>query len=142
MIDLKLTIYLAGTSPDNGYRQFVVEKYGYYFIFHDPLKNITKEIVSQMIGDTCGHIFVVRRDKKWILDSDILVAYIKNGISTFGTSMEIIFAYSNSIPVFVIDETKKTFEDYWVKFHTTKFFVSIDECFNYILNGGSLKFLN
>lgn len=134
MKNLKLTIYLAGTVSANNYREYVNEKYGDKFNFYDPLKNITRKEISEIIGDTCGHIFVVRRDKKWILKSDILVAYIKDGISSFGTSMEIIFAHENSIPVFLIDETTKSFDDYWIRFHTTQFFYSIDDCFHYILD--------
>ena len=133
-VNNKLKIYLAGTVTANDYRDFVESKYSSDLILHNPLKNISKEIVSKDIGDNTGHIYVVKRDKRAILDSDILVAYIKDGISTFGTSMEILFAHDNSIPVFVIDKTRKSFNDFWVKFHTSKFFDSIDDCFTYILN--------
>lgn len=131
----KLRVYLAGSTLAHEYREFVELKYSKDIIIHNPLKNITRDIVSEDIGNTTGHIFVVKRDKKAILESDILIAYIKNGISTFGTSMEILFAHDNSIPVFLIDETKKSFSDYWVKFHTRRFFESIEDCFNYILDG-------
>jgi nucleoside 2-deoxyribosyltransferase len=130
---LELRIYLSGTVSADEYRNFVESEYSRNLILYNPLKNITKDIISKEIGNNTGYIFVVKKDKKDILKSDILVAYIKDGISTFGTSMEIIFAHGNSIPVFVIDETKKSFDDYWVKFHTTKFFESIEECFEFIL---------
>jgi len=78
--------------------------------------------------------WIVRRDKKLILSSDILVAYIDSYGITTGTTMETIFAFENGIPTYLIDTKQKHVDDYWFKFHTKKIFKTVDECFSEILN--------
>lgn len=74
---------------------------------------------------------VVEKDKQLIIDSDIVVAYIHS--PSWGTPMEIIYAYENGIPVYVINSNRDHTENFWVKYHTTKFFDNINDCFDYIL---------
>ena len=130
---LKLTVYLAGYSGDTEYREFVEKNFGDKIKLINPM-NITHLEVIEDIGkneyDTC----IVRRDKKLILSSDIVVAYLSENSPSFGTTMEIVYAYENGIPVYVIDITKgmQKYNDAWVKFHTKKSFDTIIDCFCYI----------
>ena len=96
---------------------------------------VTHHQVIDEIGLNEYATWIVRRDKKWILESDIFVVYIGDQGATWGSAMEIIFAYENGIPVYVIDASvNKSGNDGWVKFHTKKSFNSIDECFDFILS--------
>lgn len=128
----QLTIYLAGHSKETYYRAYVKKKYARLNLI-DPMEIHVFDL-DNLVGKNNVHTFIVRRDQKLILESDILVAYIKVG-STFGTTMEIAFAKSNNIPVYVID-TNRSREDIWLKYHTDKFFDEIDDCFEYILGKG------
>jgi len=128
-------MYLAGWSKYFDYRKYTIDKYGNKLNLINPM-NITHTEVISDVGtneyDTC----IVRRDKKLILSSDILIAYVGDQGSTWGTTMEICFAYEHGIPVYVIDVTPgmKNYNDAWLKFHTKKEFGNIDDCFNYILS--------
>ena len=126
-----LKVYLSGCSDEKGYRKYVIDKYGKVLDLLDPM-TLTWDQVNSDIGKNSRANYIVIRDKKLILESNIVVAYIKVG-STFGTTMEIIYAYSNGIPIYLIDETKKFRENPWVVFHSSKVFDSIDECFEHIL---------
>jgi len=130
---LKLTIYLAGYSGDTEYREFVEKNWGENLNLINPM-NITHLEVIEDIGKNEYSTCIVRRDKKLILSSDILVAFLSEHSPSFGTTMEIIYAYENGIPVYVIDGTKgmSKYNDAWVKFHTKKSFDTITECFNFI----------
>ncbi len=132
IVSPQLTIYLAGHSKETYYRTYVKKKYANFNII-DPMGIHVFEL-DKILGDNEVHNFIVRRDQKLILQSDILVAYIKVG-STFGTTMEIAFAKSNNIHTYVIDPDKFR-EDPWLKYHTDIFFNDIDECFKYILGKG------
>ena len=125
----QLTIYLAGHSKETYYRTYVKKKYSKLNLI-DPME-IQSFDLDKLLGKQNVHTFIVRRDHKLILESDILVAYIKIG-STFGTTMEISFAKSNNIPVYIID-TGKFREDIWLRYYTDKFFDTIDDCFENIL---------
>jgi nucleoside 2-deoxyribosyltransferase len=133
--NLFLTVYLAGYSKEYSYRNYVENKYSDKINILNPM-SITHEQVIEKIGINEYSSFIVRRDKKMILSSDILIAYIGEHGSSFGTTMEIIYAYENGVPVYVIDDTQgmKNWNDAWVKFHTKKVFGNIDKCFNFILS--------
>ena len=61
------------------------------------------------------------------------------GFLLAGTMMEIVYAYSKNIPVFLIISPDKDFEnDIWLKYHSNKMFFDVNECYDYILN----QFLN
>jgi len=130
-----LTGYLAGWSQYTEYREFAIKNYGDKVNLLNPMSITHLEVIDN-IGKNEYDTYIVRRDKKLILSSDILVAYLGDQGSTWGTTMEIIFAYENGVPVYVIDTTlgMKNYNDAWVKFHTKKVFDSITECFEYIIS--------
>jgi nucleoside 2-deoxyribosyltransferase len=131
----KLQIYLAGWSKYKDYRDYCIEKYGDKLDLINPM-SITHFEVIDNIGKNQYDTYIVRRDKKLISHSDILVVYLSEKGCTWGSTMEIIYAYENGVPVYVIDDTQgmKNWNDAWVKFHTKKVFSSIPECFNFILS--------
>jgi len=112
----KLRIYLAGYTLQKEYRRIVHEKYDSDFDILDPLL-----LVPQ------NHDKLPSLDKSLIISSDILVAYITQ--PSWGTAMEIIFAYDHNKLVVIIDPTEQIRKDKWVKFHCYRFFNSIEECF-------------
>lgn len=125
----KLTVYLAGYSKEVYYRELVKSKYGKSLNLINPM-----EILESDLNEEIGvnkHIFIVRRDQKLILQSDIFVAFISIG-PTFGTSMEICFSKQNNIPVYVIEPNKTYRYDSWLKYYTTIFFDNIEQCFDFI----------
>lgn len=136
-LDLKLSVYLAGYSEERRYREFVEKVYGDKLILLNPMTITHLEVIDE-IGENEYATYIVRRDKKMILQSDILVVYIDQygAYPLWGTTMEIMFAYDHGIPVYVIDVTPemKHANNAWVKFHTKKSFNSIENCFNFILN--------
>jgi len=79
----------------------------YTFLINDPnpSEGVTKESK-----------FLVNRDKQTIDESKILVAYISK--VTFGTTMEIFYAYSNNKIVIVIDPMKQFRDDLWLNYHS------------------------
>ena len=132
---LRLTLYLAGSSKELKYREYIENKYRWDFLLLNPL-NISREESLEQIGNNEHNTFLVRRDKKMILSSDIVIVYIgETGQASWGTAMEIEFAYSNGVPVYVIDESiDKQSHDVWIKFHAKKIFSGIDECFDWLLS--------
>ena len=74
---------------------------------------------------------VVEKDKILIKESDILVAYVQN--HSFGTCMEIIYSFEHNVPVYTINPNKEHRENFWLKYHTTKFFDTISDCFDEII---------
>jgi nucleoside 2-deoxyribosyltransferase len=132
---LKLTIYLAGHTEEKNYRNIAITNYGNKINFLNPMTITHLEVLDE-IGYNEYETYIVRRDKKMILESDILVAYLDYNSPSWGTTMEIIYAAENDIPVYVIDSTPfmKNYNNPWVKFHTKKAFSNIETCFEYILN--------
>jgi len=132
---LRLTLYLAGSSKEIKYRDYVIQKYWNNFLFLNPL-NISREESLEQIGPNEHNTFLVRRDKRMILSSDIVIVYIgESGKPSWGTAMEIMFAYERGIPVYVIDESlNNQGDDVWINFHVKKIFCMIDECFNWLLS--------
>jgi nucleoside 2-deoxyribosyltransferase len=136
-----LKIYLAGNVYETEYRKYVHETYYDTLNIFDPLQKIEAGIInidfSKVFDKTL--LFtneeitkIVECDKNAIIQCDILVAYIKK--PSFGTIMEILHSYNNQIPVYVINPEKTFINDVWLKYHTTRFFETIDECFNHILS--------
>jgi len=120
-----ITLYLAGGKRETAYRATVHDMHDRdpYFTILDPFNNPTRPIEYKKI---------VEDDKGMILASDVVVAYVQ--MFTAGTMMEIEFAYSNNIPVYVITDNSAISDDIWVKYHTTLFFSSIGNCFAYMRN--------
>lgn len=127
----KLTIYLAGYSKESEYRRIVKEKYGQFFTLIDPMDFEIEQVVKSMAVEDACHL-VIRRDKEMIIGSDILVAYINR--PSFGTIMEIMFAYMNNIPVYIINENGQWINDLWLYYHATELFNSIESCFTYLIS--------
>ena len=121
----KINIYLAATYTDSEaiqFRNYTTEKYGTLFNLIDP----------KLYSESVNSDQIVERDIANIKSCDILVAYIKE--PTFGTCAEIPYAYINKKIIYVIQPNGKYLKDYWLKYHTTKFFKTVDECFEHILN--------
>ena len=130
--------YLAGHIKELEYRKIVIEKYGDKFIFHDPcnfdVEKKAKELQIDATNISEVSEAIVRTDKNMILGSDFVIAYINK--PTFGTIMEVMFAYDHNIPVYVINENEQFINDFWLFYHSKEIFTSIDSCFEYlILNG-------
>lgn len=128
-----LRVYLAGHTIEEDYRLTCHVRYGKKLDLVDPLKLVEYNWneIKEKFKDNFD-IYAVRRDKKLILSCDILVAYVLK--ATFGTVMEMIFAFENGIPVYLIDPTKIVRNDPWVKFHIRKSFNTIDECMRDIIS--------
>lgn len=126
---MKPRIYLAGYTGETAYRQYAKDNYGKDLILFDPMTDIEHDLDP----DVKNNFHIVQQEKRIIdRNTDILVAYIRQ--FTIGTTMEIMHAYNNSIPVFVITPTPKFERDLWLAYHASRFFPTIDDCFNYILS--------
>ena len=117
----KLKIYLAGHVFENEYREYCMYNYGEEYELFDPIT---------MIPEDQNYITIVEDDKVAIRKSDILIAWIQK--ATFGTGMEIPYAYNLGMPVFIINPNGAWMNDTWLKYHSMKMFKSVDECFSYI----------
>ena len=118
---MKIQIYLSGESNESEYREYVKKNYS-FLDFFDPIEEADFKIDN--------HEQIVIRDKLAIEDSDILVAYVR--VISFGTIMEILHAWDSQIPVYVINPGGKFIGDIWLKYHTSRFFDTIDKCFDFI----------
>lgn len=118
----KLKIYIAGAVREQAYREYVHRVYGDHpkLELLDPIR-----IVQQVFPD------VVEKDKLLIEESDILVAYVQ--APSFGTVMEIIYAFEKGIPVYLINPNKEHMMNYWIRYHSAKFFETISDCFDEII---------
>ena len=134
----KLKIYLAGTSDYNAlkYRQDAKNSFSNKLTLFDPFTEVENSITNfelgkpwQLSNEQVEKIVV--GDKEAINTCDIVVAYIEN--CTFGTTMEILHAWNNNIPVFIINPEQNLIHDVWLRYHTTKFFTSTNECFKFII---------
>jgi len=142
------TIYLAGAGWEFDYRKDAISKYGEEFELIDPIGHSNELFKSIGFNMTVEEIFskqnktkknclpahirsvIVRNDKKHIYRSDYLIAYVEK--ATFGTVMEIHFAYENRIPVFVVNPNMDLTKDVWLSVHTTEFFNTVDDCIEFI----------
>lgn len=118
---MKIQIYLSGKKEECRYRDYVKKNYSFLNLF-DPIEEVDSKIDS--------YEQIVINDKISIENSDLLVAYIRE--LSFGTIMEIHHAWNFQIPVYVINPGKEYVDDVWLKYHTTRFFDNINECFDYI----------
>ena len=137
-----LKIYIAGHVYELEYRKYVHENYSNTLNIFDPLQKIEAGItgvdlskvndIKQLQYSNEEITKIVECDKNAIIQCDILVAYIQK--PSFGTIMEILHSYNNQIPVYVINPKSTFINDIWLKYHTMRFFETIDECFNHILS--------
>lgn len=123
----KQIIYLAGTIYNDTPHSLWKEEFKHgldkeYFTTHDPEPQFEAHTPD-----------VIARDKQIITKCDILVAYINR--VTFGTTMEIFYAYSfGNKPVFVIDttDTRGLKNDLWLSGHCHKIFKNPTDASDYI----------
>jgi len=133
---LKFTIYLAGYNKDLEYRKEVIENYGKHFNILDPM-TITFDEVYEDIGKELSDIYLIRRDKKMINQCDMLIAKVEHlpeGKIMIGTFMEIMYAHTKGIPVFIISSDDNLLENPWLKFHCVARFNTVKDCFEFILD--------
>lgn len=129
-----IKVYLAGYAGETEYREYVSKRYGRHLDIFDPMKEVDSKILEKYNGGTLSEkdvALIVEGDKAAIESCDIVIVYIKR--ASFGTAMEILHAFKNKIPVYLIDPDNKWREDVWVRYHTSKTFDDIDPCFSYIL---------
>lgn len=134
---MKLRIYISGASRETEFRKYVKKKFGNLpnIELIDPLDEKFED-VKKRFSDSVSHIYLVRRDKMLLDSCHIVVCYITNG-PTWGTTMEIMYAYMKGIPVFAIDGSPnfQNANNPWCKSHIKKYFSNVDDCFNFILKG-------
>lgn len=136
------TIYLAGYTGEFSYREYCLTKYSEKFTLIDPISQ-NDIVVAADHGIDLRHVtsnglkvcnevrdFIVEEDKRLIQLSDYLIAYVE--IKTFGTIMEIVYAYENDIPVYIINPSMEFENDIWLSYHTEKIFNNIDDCFEHL----------
>lgn len=118
----KMKLYIAGAVREQAYREYVHKVYGDHpnLELLDPIRIVTQEFPE-----------VVEKDKQLIIDSDIVIAYVEE--PSFGTVMEIIYAYEQGIPVYLINPNKKHMMNFWIRYHSTKSFENISDCFDEII---------
>jgi len=138
-----LKVYVAGSVYEKDYRAQVAREYSEVLNIFDPLKEIEAGVLNvdiSKVDDLKTIPFgddeikkIVELDKAAIDTCDIVVAYVRR--YSAGTIMEILHAWNNQTPVYLIVEKDSQFEkDVWLKYHTTKFFYSIKSCFDYIVS--------
>ncbi len=134
----KLKVYLAGTTSYNAmkYRSDAKNYFNNILDLFDPLFEVESYITNfkkghpwQLNNDEVERIVV--GDKEAIKTCHILVAYIEK--FTCGTTMEILHAWNNNIPIYVINPEQNYIHDIWLRYHTSKFFTTINECFKFIV---------
>ena len=87
---------------------------------------------------TC-YVEIVELDKLDILQCDyVLVNFDKPSV---GTAMEILFAWMNHIPVFVVRKDG-TIVSPWLRYHTTQFFSSFESAVEEIRNVRQIEYQN
>jgi hypothetical protein len=136
-----IPIYLAGHSLEFEYREYCKKHYSQDFELIDPIDrslDVLQKDILNVKGIASGKIplsdevmtYIVEEDKKDILRSKYVLAYIMK--PTFGTIMEIMFAYCNNIPVFAVNPNNEWCGDIWLRYHVGGVFETLDECFTYI----------
>jgi len=118
-----LKVYLAGWTGETTYRMAVKQAYGNNrsFELRDPFDYHSKKSSIKEI---------VEGDKSLILDSDAVVAKVDR--YSAGTMMEIIFAWTNNIPVYLISGNEIIKNDTWIVYHIEGKFGTFHECFEYL----------
>ena len=136
-------IYLAGAFKETEYRQYCKDNYSSDFELHDPIKSESKLFekydlkLRNVLRNKNKPTYptqlredIVLFDKAAILKSDYVIAYVN--ILSFGTIMEIMFAYDHNIPVYVVNPNLTFIEDVWLSVHSEKMFSTLDECFTWL----------
>ena len=128
-------VYLAGRAFETTYRKQVKREYGSRLELIDPMieNGVFVDTKNMKINHNGATVESIVENDKYLIDkSDILVAYINQ--YTAGTCMEILYAYQQNKPVYLIVTPGKDFEnDIWLSYHSTKIFFNIKDCFEHIL---------
>lgn len=127
----KKTIYLAGPIMNvsdlesSEWRSLASEILSADFRILNPLRRNTSKIPPRSAAE------VVVLDKNDILDSEIVLVNL-DPISV-GTSMEILYAYTNH--KYIVSFSKKVKEELspWTIFHSTRLEHSLEDAISYIL---------
>jgi nucleoside 2-deoxyribosyltransferase len=127
-------VYLAGSIWETDYREYVHKNYKDKLTILDPLieNGVTVNIITKTVDRTRENFEIVELDKEMIRKSDIFVAFIRQW--TAGTLMEIMYAYENHKPVYIITDPDAVLHlDIWLSYHYTRNFFNIETCFDHIL---------
>lgn len=128
-----MKIYLAGNIKDNekeaeSWRRKLKAQFPFNLIlFIDPLER--NRINKSFKIDFYRPNEIVRLDKQDILNSDIVLAKVDK--PTFGTAMEICFAYENKIPVILVSKIEDMSP--WLKYHVDKIFEKESDAVKWIM---------
>lgn len=139
------TIYLAGYGGEFNYRERCFKEWGDKFEFIDPMKDsegifqaydfryTIKEVIENKISMPYAvRLAVVENDKALIDRSDYVLVYLER--KSFGTIMEIMYAYMNEKPIYVINPTMSFIDDVWLSVHASMIWPSLDECMKFLIN--------
>ena len=137
---MKPKIYLAGWTGEVEYRNYVHRKYGKKLNIFDPMIEVEKKISDFVIEkSTSKEKFsdeditkIVEGDKAAITTCDIVTVIMNR--YTAGTCMEILYAWENKIPVYLIDPSGKFKNDIWISYHTTFVFDKVNDCYDHIID--------
>lgn len=138
---MKKNVYLAGAFEENEYRFFCKKYYSDVFNLIDPINDSSKDILKDNnieMNQETGKLYIPPEVGQVIVDTDkdlidscyFIVAYVNR--PSFGTAMEICYAHENHIPVFTINPNQQCKDDVWLRYHSTKIFESIEECFEWL----------
>ena len=130
----RFKVYLAGWWKDTEYRKITKKEFGKYFDLIDPM-DVSFNEIRKYIGPDMEDTFIVKNDKRKIDNCDILVAkfdFLPQGEISLGTPMEVAYAFSKGIPVYIISKDDYIRNNPWLKFHSKKQFSTITACFNFL----------
>lgn len=117
----RLAIYLSGSTTETHYRRIFKN---YYSL------NVKIQLLDPLNFQSDNYKEIVQNDIDLINECDFVVSYIQK--LTAGTLMEVVYAYLNKKPIYVITDKENIKNDIWIKYHTKKFFNSIESCIKFI----------
>ncbi|MHA2343507.1 MAG: nucleoside 2-deoxyribosyltransferase [Candidatus Hodarchaeales archaeon] len=127
-----MKVYLAGPifkcsdSECKDWRDYAIEK-----LESDTLNPMDRDFRGMEDDAT---LLIVEGDKLDIMEADVVLAnYGDKPPSSVGTAMEILFAWEQHKPVFLVTTQPKISP--WLKYHSSQIFESLDEAIEYINEG-------
>jgi len=143
-MEIMQKLYLSGAFNETEYREYCKNKYSKFFEFIDPISY--NSCVFEKFGVSRQDVFdgkhpsimkeiiecIVENDKELIDNCDGVIVYIRQ--KSFGTIMEIMYAFMKNKPIYVITSEPQFVHDFWLSYHATKIFPNIDSCLNAIIN--------
>lgn len=105
----------------------------------NPFIDVERELDEDLHASEAGNygsvdaVDIVNKDLNAIVKCDFLVAFV-TGVRSYGTIMEICYAYSMQKPVFIICENGHE-KHPWLVFHSTKIFTNTADFETYITEG-------